>query len=361
MVPNFKIYFPTTQAYYFSDFHYNNSIYETDSTLINFYTGRIPVKNTFELENYLTKVIDYEDNNSIGSWMNNVLFICEDDPFFGFLEAALEVSEHFPSFIRSYFISESDTSIYYGNLDSIYNSINNRGGSVLLFEGHVTDSGFAYPNWIGKYDLNNLTNEHKYFLTFFASSQFAIIDTNTNFTSELMFLSNAGSIGGIAFAGPAFWGTGVEFQKYWVDRLFNSEVQSLGQAVLSFLPSSSTNWYMKQITNLWADPSLKLKYDPTVDVEEIENEIPTVYALYQNYPNPFNPGTKIGFRIAGRGFVSLKVYDLLGRVIATLVNEDKPAGIYEVEFDASSLTSSIYFYQLKAGNFIETRKMILMK
>jgi len=89
--------------------------------------------------------------------------------------------------------------------------------------------------------------------------------------------------------------------------------------------------------------------------------MPTEYVLYQNYPNPFNPRTNIGFRIADRGFVSIKVYDVLGKEIATLVNEEKPAGNYEVEFDATNLTSGIYFYQLKAGNLIETKKMLLLK
>ncbi|HSP88659.1 MAG TPA: T9SS type A sorting domain-containing protein, partial [Ignavibacteriaceae bacterium] len=85
------------------------------------------------------------------------------------------------------------------------------------------------------------------------------------------------------------------------------------------------------------------------------------YSLSQNFPNPFNPTTNIEFHIPGSGFVSLKVYDVLGREIATLVNEEKPAGSYEVEFNATSLSSGIYFYELKAGNFIQTRKMILIK
>ncbi|NWG29640.1 MAG: T9SS type A sorting domain-containing protein [Ignavibacteriaceae bacterium] len=94
---------------------------------------------------------------------------------------------------------------------------------------------------------------------------------------------------------------------------------------------------------------------------ETEKELPTKFSLSQNYPNPFNPTTNIEFRIADFGFVSLKVYDVLGNEIATLVNEKKPAGEYEVEFDASNLPSGIYFYQLKAGSFTETKKMILLK
>ena len=85
------------------------------------------------------------------------------------------------------------------------------------------------------------------------------------------------------------------------------------------------------------------------------------YQLLQNYPNPFNPSSKISYSIAERGRVLLKVYDILGREITTLVNEEKPAGRYEVEFNANDLSSGIYFYRLQAGKFISTKKMILLK
>jgi hypothetical protein len=85
------------------------------------------------------------------------------------------------------------------------------------------------------------------------------------------------------------------------------------------------------------------------------------YSLSNNYPNPFNPSTKISWQLPVRGQVSLKVYDVLGNEVATLVNEEKPAGIYEVAFNASDLSSGVYFYQLKTGNFISTKKMILLK
>ena len=85
------------------------------------------------------------------------------------------------------------------------------------------------------------------------------------------------------------------------------------------------------------------------------------YRVYQNYPNPFNPTTTIKYQISTSGIVSLKVYDILGREVAILVNEEKPAGSYEVVFTASSLASGIYFYKLQTGLFVETKKMILLK
>ncbi len=88
---------------------------------------------------------------------------------------------------------------------------------------------------------------------------------------------------------------------------------------------------------------------------------PTGYALSQNYPNPFNPETNFQFTIADFQFVTLKVFDELGREVAVLVNEHKPAGTYTVRWDATSYSSGIYFYQLQAGSFVETKKMVLMK
>jgi hypothetical protein len=88
--------------------------------------------------------------------------------------------------------------------------------------------------------------------------------------------------------------------------------------------------------------------------------------LEQNFPNPFNPGTSIQYAVGSQQFVSLEVYDVLGNEITTLVNEELSAGSYEVEFNSTglihqALPSGIYFYQLRAGNYVETKKMILLK
>jgi hypothetical protein len=97
----------------------------------------------------------------------------------------------------------------------------------------------------------------------------------------------------------------------------------------------------------------------------VDDETPAgsvnTYKLFQNYPNPFNPSTKISYSIPETDLVTLKVYDVLGNEVATLVSENKPVGSYEIEFDGSELTSGVYFYRLQAGSFIETKKMILMK
>jgi hypothetical protein len=107
------------------------------------------------------------------------------------------------------------------------------------------------------------------------------------------------------------------------------------------------------------------KYLTNVDSYEIP--LPASYNLEQNYPNPFNPETVISWQITVGGFVTLKVYDVLGNEVAALVNEEQPAGTYQVSFNPQlttnhqQLTSGVYFYQLRAGDFVQTKKMILLR
>jgi hypothetical protein len=100
---------------------------------------------------------------------------------------------------------------------------------------------------------------------------------------------------------------------------------------------------------------------PLTGIKGNIEEIPKKYLLYQNYSNPFNPTTKISWQSPVSSRQVLKVFDVLGNEVATLVDEYKPAGSYELEFDGSKLTSGVYFYQLKAGNYVDTKKMVLMK
>jgi hypothetical protein len=98
----------------------------------------------------------------------------------------------------------------------------------------------------------------------------------------------------------------------------------------------------------------------TVDVNEDES-YPEEFSLLQNYPNPFNPVTSIEYRVGSRETVTLKIYDVLGKEVAVLINEEIPAGEYNIKFNAGNLSSGVYFYQLKAGRYLESKKMMLLK
>jgi aminopeptidase N len=131
-------------------------------------------------------------------------------------------------------------------------------------------------------------------------------------------------------------------------------------------------YFNRQPTTLLFDPNndIVIKSATTsIGIKEITNEIPTEYKLFQNFPNPFNPSTKIKFSIPqhtpyplSRGEnVSLKIYDITGKEIATLVNEALQPGMYEVTFDGTNLPSGIYFYRFSAGDFSDVKKLILLK
>jgi hypothetical protein len=97
------------------------------------------------------------------------------------------------------------------------------------------------------------------------------------------------------------------------------------------------------------------------EIEVVINTIPNSYVLYQNYPNPFNPTTTITYQIPQAGLVTLKVYDAIGTEVATLVNQQREAGSYNITFNASKLNSGVYFYTLRSGDFTATKKLILVK
>lgn len=106
---------------------------------------------------------------------------------------------------------------------------------------------------------------------------------------------------------------------------------------------------------------ITLTYNVTISVKKISEIVPDNFELSQNYPNPFNPNTNIKYQIAKSKDVNLKVFDILGKEVATLVNEKQTPGVYEITFDGSKLPSGVYFYRLSTGDFSETKKMILIK
>ncbi len=99
----------------------------------------------------------------------------------------------------------------------------------------------------------------------------------------------------------------------------------------------------------------------TTPIEGNKSSLPKMFTLSQNYPNPFNPSTIIEYSIPSNQFVTIKIYDILGRLVKTLVSEEKPAGNYRVKFNSSNFSNGVYFYKLTAGNFTSVRKMILLK
>lgn len=124
--------------------------------------------------------------------------------------------------------------------------------------------------------------------------------------------------------------------------------------------TGSGTYVLPDTLNEYTAARVYVTYNNATDVE-VDNQSPEYFNLSQNYPNPFNPSTKIQYSISSNQVVQLKIYDVLGKELITLVNNEQPAGTYEVNFDGNNLTSGIYFYTITAGNYTDTKSMILMK
>ena len=128
---------------------------------------------------------------------------------------------------------------------------------------------------------------------------------------------------------------------------------------------SAPSYITKTIQNVYikydSTTRLNIKLRPIASSIGTENNVPASFSLLQNYPNPFNPSTNIKYQISYNSLVTLKIYDILGKELSTLVNEKQSPGIYDITFDGSKLASGIYFYKLTAGNFTDIKKMTLLK
>ena len=149
---------------------------------------------------------------------------------------------------------------------------------------------------------------------------------------------------------------------YWINNLYSdTSYQVQGSDLANFsatLPAYGSAIY----TIATSEEAVVLPpIPPIVSVGNETASVPNSYVLFQNYPNPFNPSTTIRYSIINPDVVKIKIYDVLGREVRTLVNEFKQAGTYELQFSANGLASGIYLYRIESGKFIETKKMILLK
>ncbi|MCB1048861.1 MAG: T9SS type A sorting domain-containing protein, partial [Calditrichaeota bacterium] len=158
-------------------------------------------------------------------------------------------------------------------------------------------------------------------------------DDNTNVVAA--FGADLSGLGG---------GAAVVFASGFLDPSMNQNGEGFG--IFAALPDG----------NVVAFPAVSVGIEDDLSVGVVSD-----YELSQNYPNPFNPSTTIRYAIPAAELTTLKVYNLLGQVVATLVNEVQNAGRYQIEFDASNLASGVYLYQIQSGSYVQTRKMVLMK
>lgn len=223
-------------------------------------------------------------------------------------------------------------------------------GNVIVasYQSHSSDPITAYESVIRKYSSNGtvlwtkiLAGTELYINDFTIDANGYIYVTGQYpwNTSSKMFVHK------ISPSGNASWLLEYTDGNYWSIGRF-IKLDNSGNAIVAAK-------YQNGITIV--------KYSNVTSVSLISSNVPEGFKLSQNYPNPFNPSTKINFSIAKSGFVSLKVYDILGKEVAILVNDIKQAGDYSVDFNASYLASGTYFYKIETNGFSEIKKMMLVK
>ena len=205
--------------------------------------------------------------------------------------------------------------------------------SSLSFGNHIDFPGEAGPNSITIHDIDN-------------DGKPELVVTN----------SSAKNVVSVFFNG---WANG-EFNPYFGDNVSYNVGELPASSVVADLNGDRR---MDIVTANSSGKSISVLLN-TSTITGIRDEIklkPNNFSLNQNYPNPFNPTTTISYQLSAISRVTLKIYDILGREVTTLVNEEQPAGNYKINFDASRLASGVYFYRIVAGDFIQTKKMVLLK
>ena len=364
-IPNFKfksISYVSNYDSSYSDYYYGLDTDNLDSTSINYIVGRIAARNTEELTNYFTKVINYETKEDLEPWNSRSLFVTDDEyaepgNFEGdfFIRSAKNIASNLQNFINTDFVIPIDTSYYFGNTDSITSKLNS-GVSSVFFSGHSTNEVFTHELLYTLSEISKLEdNGNPFFISMMGKQEFA--RTNRKSIVNEFMISTNGALVGINSVGTHFGGSATEYYKNVWSMLYTNK--SIGEIFFESMNNNSS-FSEKRKFNIFGDPSIVLKSDITADITDRIN-IPDYFELEQNYPNPFNPTTKINYNIPHNGNTTLKVYNVLGKEVVDLVNEYKQSGFYSINFDAGNLPSGVYFYMLSNGNFTKTKKMILLK
>ena len=347
----------------FTDFKYSVNNYGNDTTTCSFQIGRVPAKYEFEIQNYFNKVVEFETDIMYSDWMNRNLFVKQVYPdttlawyYDHITDSLLSI---YPEYFNNHIYSEMDTLPKGADRDSIVNYLNTVGANSLWLIGGFYPYQFGYYSLLDTADISLFDNGIKYFITFCFAKQSFTFDSTPNSLANSFLIDDKAAIAVIAPVGLGFFSQQSSLLYRISTDLFGSERKTLGSA-LNESRNSFTNYYTFRMLNLWGDPSILPKYDMAAEVKT-EEIFPKDFMLYQNYPNPFNPFTTIQYSIPNTSNVTLKVYDILGNEIAILVNEEKPTGFYELTWNAENLPSGIYFYQLRAGDIVETKKMIILK
>lgn len=360
-IPNFKVEGVREIDTVLTDYYYAVDIESKDETKIDYFVGRIAARTSLELSNYLYKVISYESTPA-DDWNNKIMLVGADVAEGElFKRKTQEFADNlFDYLIPTIFLSPSmyDESELKNN---IVNGINIEGySSVFLWSAQSDNLVFGEPAVLDMNSINDINTDYFSFISFIGQQKFS--NNNSSGLLDQLLFNKKGAIAGFNAVAPYYVNLMSEFYTEYTKYLYGENGNSIAGAAAKVFNSesnSSIRYIRNDLFGVFGDPSLILKYDIVASTgrEEIVNN----FELYQNYPNPFNPTTQIVFSLPESAYVDLKIYDLLGREVASIIQRNMNSGEHTINFNASSLSSGIYLYQIKAGIYNQTRKMILIK
>jgi hypothetical protein len=321
--------------------------------------GRFPAWNLAQLQTMVNKTITYQTIQST-AWMNKAIIVAdsiEEIPYL-FEEISKETAHRmYPLWKDTLIVHIRATSPNYKSTESFRN-LWNSGTGVISFVGMANEKQFSRSRYFGMEDVSLLTNGDKLPICLFtAGLRFERLDT-TGIVVDLMKSNIGGSVATIAGSGAMYLDEAEQFINFLFSSLATHASMTLGEAMMNGL-NIPVSWFERKYT-LLGDPALTIRKGPITTVQD-HPSIPEKFVLHQNFPNPFNPSTTIQFTLPSEQFVSLKVYNMLGQEVASLVNDIRSQGTHSVTFNAIHLSAGAYVYRLQAGNFSDVKKLMLLK
>lgn len=318
--------------------------------------GRFPAWNVDELSAMVTKTIGYETASPFAHADRFITVADSGDG--GLFENAVSGLQAIVSSVWKDTVTMAvrSTSPQYKPRSEFFD-LWNEGTAAVDFFGNANNVQFSRSMYFTSADIDSLQEGSSLTVCVFQSSQrFQEIDT-VAMAVNLMRAKDRGGVAVLAPSGLAYASENNEFSSAWRHSIVAEPEMSLGVAVK--LAKQTTVLTIRRET-LLGDPALVIQHKTIASVTP-PSAGPSGFQLFQNYPNPFNPTTTIQYALPRRSHVTIAVYNTLGQEVAILINGEVEPGYHEVQFNASGLASGVYIYRLRAGDFIQARKLCLVR
>jgi hypothetical protein len=322
--------------------------------------GRFPAVDSTGLAAMVTKTIAYESSTDT-SWVGRTLIAADYDTDVGYLfeQVAQTMQQHLAPIWRDTLTAHVRQSSPMHRTKQQFRSVWNQGVAIVSLLGLANWMQFSRSAYFTTWDVDSLADHSPAaFFTMESDQRFERSDTLA-IASSLLAAEHKGAVATLAPCGLIFASINQNFFGAVFQEMVNNPNRPIGKILLDVKRASSERIYLRRQT-LLGDPALVVK-SPLVTGVVHPPAVPSKFVLYQNYPNPFNPTTTIVFSIPRRSTVSVKVFDLLGRELETLLSGQLEAGTFSVQWNAQNASSGVYFYKLQADGYVETKRMLLLK